>query len=85
MDGKATDMQAWGDLRENLCRRWQLEEMDAWVRMRLRSILRKRRKRKGRGRGADHRRWPNAYFEERELFSMVRAHATFCESQVVNH
>jgi len=67
------------------CRRWQLEEMDAWVRMRLRSILRTRRKRKGRGRGADHRRWPNAYFEERELFSMVRAHAAFCESQVVNH
>ena len=65
------------------CRRWQLVVVDQWVRMRLRSILRVRRKRKGRGRGKDHQRWPNAYFEERGLFSLVRAHASFCESQAV--
>ncbi|MCE7911650.1 MAG: group II intron reverse transcriptase/maturase, partial [Candidatus Brocadia sp. AMX3] len=35
--------------------------IDRWIRMRLRSILRKRRGGKGRGRGADHQRWPNAY------------------------
>ncbi len=65
------------------CRRWQLEAVDQWVRMRLRSILRSRRKRKGRGRGADHQRWPNAHFEERGLFSLVKAHESFCESHEV--
>jgi RNA-directed DNA polymerase len=50
-------------------------EFDGWIRMRLRSILRKRRGGKGRGRGADHQRWPNAYFAERGLFSMQTARA----------
>ena len=49
-------------------------KLDSWVRMRLRSILRKRRKRKHRGRGRDHHRWPNAYFAERGLFTMHEAH-----------
>jgi RNA-directed DNA polymerase len=48
---------------------------DSWVRMRLRSILRKRNKGKGRGRGHDHFRWPNAYFRQRGLFSLCEAHA----------
>jgi len=47
--------------------------IDKWVRMRLRSILRKRHKGKGRGRGLDHRKWPNRYFEEHGLFSLERA------------
>lgn len=50
-----------------------LQELDKWVRGRLRSILRKRRKRRGRGRGSDHQRWPNAYFEDLGLFSLARA------------
>ena len=50
-----------------------LVAMDGWVRMRLRSILRKRRKRKGRGRGPDHNRWPNRYFENLGLFSLEQA------------
>ena len=33
-------------------------ELDKWLRMRLRSILRKRERRKGRGRGLDHQRYP---------------------------
>ena len=49
------------------------QESDGWVRMRLRSILRKRRRGKGRGRGRDHQRWPNRYFEELGLFSLERA------------
>jgi RNA-directed DNA polymerase len=49
--------------------------LDAWLRMRLRSILRKRRGRRGRGRGSDHHRWPNAFFAEHGLFSLVTAHA----------
>lgn len=51
----------------------ELKGMDGWVRMRLRSILRKRQKKKGRGCGTDHRRWPNAYFEELGLFSLEQA------------
>lgn len=48
--------------------------LDGWIRMRLRSLLRRRMHRKGRGRGTDHQRWPNAYFTERGLFSLAAAH-----------
>lgn len=47
--------------------------VDGWVRMRLRSLLRKRRGQRGRGRGADHQRWPNAYFHALGLYSLVEA------------
>jgi RNA-directed DNA polymerase len=36
----------------------ELAAVDGWIRMRLRSILRKRRGGKGRGHGSDHQRWP---------------------------
>jgi len=45
-------------------------QLDQWLRMRLRSILRKRARRKGRGRGLDHQRYPNAYFAELGLISL---------------
>lgn len=54
--------------------------LDGWIRMRLRSILRKRSGRHGRGRGSDHQRWPNAFFSAQGLFSLVTAHATACQS-----
>lgn len=60
--------------------RHAFDAIDRWVRMRLRSILRKRRKRHGRGRGLDHRRWPNAFFQQRGLFSLVEAHALLRQS-----
>ena len=47
---------------------------DKWIRMRLRSILRKRQGRHGNGRGADHWRWPNAYFSGLGLFTLTTAH-----------
>ncbi|MBA2703117.1 MAG: hypothetical protein H0U60_04605 [Blastocatellia bacterium] len=53
---------------------------DSWVRMRLRSILRKRHGLAGRGRGADHQRWPNAYFATQGLFSLVTTHKGLCQS-----
>lgn len=56
-------------------------DLDGWIRMRLRSILRKRRKGKGRGRGSDHQRWPDAYFAKMGLFSLKRAHRKACQSQ----
>lgn len=55
-------------------------ELDAWIRMRIRSILRKRRGRRGRGRGSDHQRWPISFFSEQGLFSLVTAHAVACQS-----
>lgn len=55
-------------------------DVDGWVRMRLRSILRKRAGRRGRGRGLDHHRWPNAFFADQGLFSLVAAHALAVQS-----
>jgi len=55
-------------------------DLDGWVRMRLRSILRRRQGGRGRGRGTDQQRWPNAYFAERGLSSLQAAHVRFCQS-----
>ena len=52
-----------------------MEKLDAWVRGRLRGILRKRYGGKGRGHGNDHFKWPNHYFEEQGLYSLVQARA----------
>jgi RNA-directed DNA polymerase len=54
--------------------------LDGWIRMRLRSLLRKRLGLKGRGRGADHHRWPNAFFAKQGLYSLKMAHALACQS-----
>jgi hypothetical protein len=47
------------------------KSLDQWIRMRLRSILRKRDKRKGRGHGRDHNRYPNAWFAERGAVFLI--------------
>jgi RNA-directed DNA polymerase len=49
------------------------EELDKYVRGRVRAILRRRRKGKGRARGSDFQRWPNAYFATIGLFSLATA------------
>ncbi|MCH8840690.1 MAG: group II intron reverse transcriptase/maturase [Planctomycetes bacterium] len=59
---------------------WTFERLDGWIRMRLRSILRRRCGRRGRGRGLDHQRWPNAYFAKHGLFSMVTAYRLASQS-----
>jgi RNA-directed DNA polymerase len=53
----------------------EFTSLDGWIRMRLRSILRKRQGGRGRGRGADQQRWPNAYFAAQGLFTLSTAHA----------
>jgi RNA-directed DNA polymerase len=53
----------------------RLTPLDQWLRMRLRSILRKRAKRRGRARQRDNQLWPNAFFTAQGLFSLVTAHA----------
>ena len=58
--------------------RGTFEGVDGWVRMRLRSILRRRRGRRGHGRGSDHQRWPNAFFAKYGLYSLEAAHAAAC-------
>jgi len=56
-------------------------DLDGWIRMRLRSLLRKRNGRRGVGRRIrDSQRWPNAYFAEQGLFSLAAAHAQACQS-----
>jgi RNA-directed DNA polymerase len=60
--------------------RYTFTSLDGWIRMRLRSILRKRRGGRGRGRGADHQRWPNAFFAQHGLLSLAAAHAWACQS-----
>jgi len=52
-----------------------LQNLDKWIRMRLRSILRRRQGRRGRALGLDHHRWPNAFFAEQGLFSLFAAYA----------
>lgn len=51
------------------------EDVDQYVRGRLRSILRNREGKRGRGRGIDHQKWRNHYFAKLGLFSLMQAHA----------
>ena len=60
--------------------RFTFLNLDRWIRMRLRSILRLRHGGTGRGRGMDHQRWPNAYFATLGLFSLQTAHAVARQS-----
>jgi RNA-directed DNA polymerase len=59
---------------------WVFGDLDRWIRMRLRSILRKRSGRTGRGRGLDHHRWPNKFFTAHGLMSLREAHAAVVQS-----
>lgn len=61
----------------------ELQAMDGFVRRRLRSILRKYQK-KGSGTGRnirDHQQWPNAYFANLGLFTLIEAHAQASQSR----
>jgi len=59
--------------------------IDGWTRSRLRNILRARRGRRGVARGADHQRWPNAYFRRLGLFTLAEAHAQLIHSLHETH
>jgi len=58
-----------------------LVDVDRWIRVRLRSILRKRAGRRGRDRGLDHHRWPNSYFANIGFFNQEEARKLELESQ----
>ena len=56
--------------------------LDGFTRRRLRAILRKQQKRPAMGLSrADHARWPNAFFAEQGLFTMVEARALASQSR----
>lgn len=67
------------------CHRSEFKNLDSWIRMRLRSILRKRAGRHGRGHGMDHNRWPNKYFADLGLYSLWSAHGRFTSPCRDNH
>jgi RNA-directed DNA polymerase len=72
-------LRGWFGYFQHSCR-GTFADVDSWVRMRLRSILRKRAGLKGRGRGPDQRKWSNAFWEEQGLFSLALARARLCQS-----
>ena len=59
--------------------------LDAWIRQRLRCILRARRGGRGVARGADYQRWSNAFFRQLGLFTMSEAHALLIRSLHETH
>lgn len=62
--------------------KWTFEPLDGWIRMRLRSLLRRRMGRDGRGRGLDHHRWPNTFFADRGLYSLKKAYVSASQSSL---
>jgi RNA-directed DNA polymerase len=59
--------------------------VDGWIRGRLRSLLRRRQKKRGKAKGADHQRWPNAYFAEAGFYSLEEAYERNCQSMKMAH
>jgi RNA-directed DNA polymerase len=56
-------------------RRRLFEKLDGFIRRRLRAILRKQDRRPSMGRSAaDHRQWPNAFFADQGLFTLLTAY-----------
>ena len=62
--------------------KWTFPILDGWIRSRLRSILRKHKGAKGISGKMDHFRWPNKFFREQGLFSLVDAHGIILQSSV---
>lgn len=56
-------------------------ELDGWLRGRLRAILRKRCGGRGPSRGRDHQRWTNNYFARHGLFSLHAARMAAIQPQ----
>lgn len=57
------------------------EDLDAWIRTRLRSLLRQRAGFRLRRRAMDHLRWPVRFFAAQGLFSLVQAHVALRQSR----
>lgn len=55
--------------------RTTFQRLDGWLRMRVRTILRRRQRRRGREGWCDHQMWPNEFFNAHGLYCFVAAHA----------
>ncbi len=75
-----TTLVGWFEYFKHVTKRYVFEDLDRFVRQRLRAILKKQQKRPGIPKGRDFQRWPNAYFSERKLFSLKTAHENACRS-----
>lgn len=76
-------LRGWFGYFRHVTKRFVFEDLDAFIRQRLRAILKKRKAKKSRPgypKGRDFQRWPNAYFAIRGLFSLSAAHAKACQS-----
>lgn len=60
--------------------RYTYEPIDSFIRVRLRSILRRRSGRRGMASGGDYVRWTKAFFAEQGLLSLSSAHAELRQS-----
>jgi RNA-directed DNA polymerase len=66
--------------------RYTFRPLDQFIRVRLRSILRRRSGRRGIASGGESKDWPNIFFAEQGLFSLHAAHAELRQSfNKVNH
>lgn len=74
-------LRGWFGYFKHVTKRYVFKTLDRRIRMRLRSILRKRSGRRGKARsGRDNHRWPLAFFAEHGLFNLEAAHAAACQS-----
>jgi RNA-directed DNA polymerase len=74
-------LRGWFAYFQHSTRRPLYKDLDGWLRMRLRSLLRRRQG--GHGPARDQRAsytWPNRFFAEQGLFSLQAAHALACQS-----
>ena len=73
-------LRGWFEYFQHSPRHW-FRALDSWLRMRLRSILRRRVHCRGRSRGPrDSQRWPNAFFARYGLFDLTTARAQASQS-----
>lgn len=74
-------LRGWWNYFQHSTRKSVYRNLDNWLRVRLRSLL--RRQQGGRGIARDQSAsytWPNRFFAERGLFSLATAHASVCRS-----
>ncbi len=75
-----TTLVGWFEYFKHTTKRYVFEDLDRFIRQRLRAILKKQKKCPGIPKGRDFQRWPNAFFGERKLFSLKTAHELACQS-----
>jgi len=74
-------LRGWFGYFKHVTKRYVFANLDTWVRMRLRSILRKRSGRRGKARrGKDCQRWNLAFFAKQGLYNLKAAHVAACPS-----